>query len=284
MFRVVSMYRLLSFTLVVSLLCTFSLGAYAEEATNPDTLLIEGRHYFQGDGVVQDLPKGASLILSAANAGSFQAMLEVASLYKFGFGKLVSEDYLEGTGPDCALLWYEKAAEVGDPELVGIAIANDAFDYFLGSDDGIIKENDVEAIKYFHKAAEYENASAINMLATFYIFGYGVEQNPIHALTLFSSLAEKGNNEALYSMEDYAYAYYAGTKEGIDINFSISFQYYEKLAEYGNERAMYNIGLLYEYGLGIAQNHTKAVEWLTKAQDAGYEPSKSMLSKIDSNT
>ena len=273
--------RALSSLLFLLFICSIT-TAYAGDLDSAESMLLDGRRYFQGDGVEQDLSKGASLILSAAEAGSFQAMLEVASLYKFGFGKLVSDNYEEGTGAACALEWYNKAAEAGDPELVSIAIAKDAFDYFLGSDDGIIQENDAIALVYFQNAAEYGNASAINMLATFYIYGFGVDQDPIRALDLFASLADDGNSDALYAIEDYGYAYYAGTKEGIDINFSTSFQYYEKLAEYGNERAMYNLGLLYEYGLGIAQNHDKAVEWLTKAQNAGYEASSLILETFNS--
>ena len=129
----VSVNRFLSFFLILSFFCSLTFCASADDtaAVDGDALLLEGRRYFQGDGVDQDLFKGASLILSAANSGSFQAMLEVASLYKYGFGKLLTDDYVEGAGPDYALRWYEKAAEVGDPEIVGIAVANDAFDYFF---------------------------------------------------------------------------------------------------------------------------------------------------------
>ena len=108
-----------------------------------------------------------------------------------------------------------------------------------------------------------------------------MDQDPEKALELCSKLADQGNEEALYSMEDYAYAYFAGTKDGIDINFNTSFLYYEKLAEYGNERAMYNLGLLSEYGLGTAQDHQKAIEWLSKAKEAGYKPADEMLSKLN---
>ena len=84
-------------------------------------------------------------------------------------------------------------------------------------------------------------------------------------------------------MEENAYAYYAGTKEGVDINYTTSFKYYLKLTEYGNERAMFNIGLLYEYGLGVAPDHSKAIEWLKKAQDLGYEPASEKLNELKDN-
>ena len=46
---------------------------------------------------------------------------------------------------------------------------------------------------------------------------------------------------------------------------------------------MYNVGLLYEHGLGVSPDHEKAEEWLTKARDAGYEPAAEMLVKLNSN-
>ena len=40
-------------------------------------------------------------------------------------------------------------------------------------------------------------------------------------------------------------------------------------AERGQSQAMLNLGLLYEQGLGVARNFTKALEWYQKAGNAG---------------
>jgi TPR repeat protein len=40
-------------------------------------------------------------------------------------------------------------------------------------------------------------------------------------------------------------------------------------AEKGQSKAMLNLGLLYEQGLGVARNFTKALEWYQKAANAG---------------
>jgi len=40
-------------------------------------------------------------------------------------------------------------------------------------------------------------------------------------------------------------------------------------AENGQSKAMLNLGLLYEQGLGVARNFTKALEWYQKAANAG---------------
>lgn len=277
--KIHSIWCIFSIFFVFSLLiCLFVPSTYASDQTtlNPDILFEAGQNLLSSSNP-QDMVKGIALIISAANEGSAKAMVQMGMMYSSGLGKLLSEDFVEGTEPEQALSWYIKAAEAGEKELAASAIATDAFSYFLGKEDGSIKEDDAVALTYFQQAAEYGDPSAINMMVTFYLYGFGVEQDPDKALELCSSLADKGDEDALFAMEDYAYAYYAGTKDGLDINFGTSFKFYEKLTEYGNVRAMYNIGLLYEYGLGTPRDHDKAVEWLTKASAAGYEPAKSML-------
>ena len=275
------LHKFFSCFLIFSLICSVSVPfSYAEDA---DAMFEEGMQYLQGEANMQDIPKAISLILAAANAGSAKAMIEVGFLYSAGLGKLISSDFDESTTAEVALSWYEKGAEAGEPGLAGAAIVSNAFSYFLGSEDGSIQEDDATALLYFQKGAEYGDPSAINMMVAFYTYGFGVEQDPDKALELSSSLADKGDEEALLSIEENAYAYYAGTKDGVDINYTTAFKYYLKLTDYGNERAMYNVGLLYEYGLGVPQDHSKAIEWLTKAQEIGYEPATTILNELSNN-
>ena len=277
--------RIFSFFLIILVLALpLMSSSYAEaEAGDADAVFEEGMRYFSGDGVDQDIVKGLSLIVEAVQGGSAKAMLEIGILYSKGLGPVLSQDFEEGSEVELALSWYEKAALAGAQEEAAAAMSNDAFAYFLGSEDGSVQEDDAAALMYFQKAAEYGDPSAINMMVAFYTYGFGVEQNPDKALELSASLAEKGDSEALHALEEYAYAYYAGTTDGIDINFNTSFNYYNKLADLGNERAMYNIGLLYEYGLGTPADHDKAIEWLSRALDAGYEPAKAMLDSLQNS-
>ena len=270
----------LFFLLLICLLIPVSF-AESEEAEELDAQACyeEGLRYLN-TGDVKDYAAGMALIVKAATAGSAKAMVEVGQFYTAGLGKIITPEMDEADTPDVALSWYVKGAEAGEPKLAGSALSSAAFTYFLGSEDGSVQENDAAALAYFQKAAEYGDTDAINMMVSFYTYGFGVPQDPDKALELSSSLADRGNKDALYTIEDNAYAYYAGTKDGIDINFATSFKYYEKLTEYGNERAMYNVGLLYEFGLGVSRDHEKAVEWLTKALDAGYEPAAAKLEEL----
>ena len=274
--------HLIAFMLCFLLACSCVSVSFAEDViTDADTIFEEGQRLLSDSSDPQNLAKGIGMIIAAANAGSAKAMVEVGILYSSGLGRLISNDFEEGSEVDLAYSWYVKGAEAGEPGLAGDALVSDAFTYFLGSDDDSVQEDDAAALMYFEKAAEYGNPNAINMMVAFYVYGFGVEQDPDKALELSSILADQGDKEALLAMEEFAYAYYAGTKDGIDINFATAFKYYEKLTEYGNERAMYNVGLLYEYGLGVSRDHDKAVEWITKAVDAGYEPAKAMLTELN---
>ena len=282
-----SRFFLIPFLILVLLLCNIAPCSFAQEdadAEKAELMFEEGQRLLSDGSDTQNLAKGIALIITAANLGSAKAMVEMGMMYTSGLGKLLSEDFVDGSEADLALYWYEKAAEAGERDMAASAISSDAFSYFLGSEDGSVQEDDATALKYFEKAAEYGDSRAINMMVAFYIYGFGVEQNPDKALELESQLASQGDTEALASMEEYAYAFYSGNKEGIDINFSTAFKFYEKLTEYGNERAMYNIGLLYEYGLGVSADHDKAVEWLTKAKDAGYGSADTILAEFASNT
>lgn len=262
--------------------CQFSIALAESEVLNADDLFQEGQKYFLANNTdPQDLLKGIALITAAANTGSAEAMVQLGIFINSGLGKLVDPNFEDGSEADLAYSWYIKGAEAGAKDQAAAALSVDAFSYFLGSET--ISEDDAVALKYFQKAAEYGDPDAINMMVAFYTYGFGVEQNPDKALELGCSLADQGNEEALYSLEENAYAYYAGTKDGVDINFETAFKYYLQLTEYGNERAMYNVGLLYEFGLGVSKDHDKAVEWLKKALDAGYSPAEEILSQLTTN-
>lgn len=278
--------RALSLFLCIFVVASFfQLYVFAEsEAIDAKELYQQGQQLFaSGNADPQNLLKGIALTMAAAEAGSAEAMVQIGVFLNSGLGKLIYPDFEDGTEADLAYSWYVKAGEAGARSQAAEALSVDAFRYFLGTEDGSIVEDDAVALQYFQKAAEYGDPDAINMMFSFYAYGFGVEQDSDKALEVVSALADQGNDDALYLMEDFAYAFYAGNKDGIDINFETAFKYYLKLTDYENERAMYNVGLLYEYGLGVSKDHEKAVEWLTKAKEAGYSPAEGILSQFNNN-
>ena len=287
-----TIYGIFSILLVFSLIFSMATICVAEETekkhdlgidpsilSNPDALFAEGMKYFTGDGVDQDIAKGCALIYAAANQGSTDAMMQMGYLCAYGFGPAFDKDFVEGSDPVVALNWFMKVAEIGDLTNAAFSIIETGYDYLLGRNESI-PENTAAAIMFFEAAEKLGVYNANDTLGIFYTYGAVVDRDPDRALQLFVEGAKAGNKECEQAIEEYGYAYYAGTDDAIDINFTTAFQYYSALTEFNNERAMYNVGLLYMSGLGVSQDQAKAEEWIQKAADAGYEPAKAALKSL----
>ena len=255
------------------------LGIDPSVLADPDALYSEGMKYFTGDGVEQDVAKGCALIYAAANQGSTKAMMQMGYLCAYGFGPAFDKDFIEGSDPVVALNWFMKVSNAGELAEAAYAIIETGYDYLLGRNENI-PEDTAAAIMFFEAAEKLGVYNANDTLGIFYTYGAVVDRDPDRALELFVEGAKAGNKECELAIEEYGYAYYAGTDDAIDINFTTAFQYYSALTEFNNERAMYNVGLLYMSGLGVSQDQAKAEEWIQKAADAGYEPAKTTLETI----
>ena len=149
-------------------------------------------------------------------------------------------------------------------------------------------QDDVEAVKWFTKAAQQNHASAQYILGLMYYSGKGVVQDYVEAakwyrkaaeqnllrVTLalhllynvdevykeFHKAAEQGNAEAQYhlgAMYDDGY--------GVVQDDVAAVKWYTKAAQQNHARAQYNLGVMYVKGEGVVQNYVTAVKWYTKA-------------------
>ncbi len=247
--------------------------------SNLDERYVEGMKYFTGDGVEQDLTKGSKMLMAAAEAGSVDAMMSLGYFCAYGTGNLFMEDYEDGLDPVYALDWFRKAAEAGDRETAAYAMIEIGYDYLIGRNEKI-PEDTVAAIMFFEAAEELGVYTANNTLGIFYTYGAVVERDPDKALELFLEGTINGDKDCEYSIEEYAYAYYAGTDEAIDINFATAFNYYKTLTAFNNVRAMYNVGLLYLYGLGVSTDRDEGIKWITRAAEQGFDQAKAKLTEL----
>lgn len=53
-------------------------------------------------------------------------------------------------------------------------------------------------------------------------------------------------------------------------NYNQAFSIFKRLAEQGNASAQYNLGVMYEKGLGVKQDDAQAVWWYQKSAEQGY--------------
>lgn len=54
-------------------------------------------------------------------------------------------------------------------------------------------------------------------------------------------------------------------------------EFFLKAAEQGNVRAQFNLGIFYEYGIGVTASRNTSRYWLERAAGQGYQPAKDKL-------
>jgi uncharacterized protein len=69
----------------------------------------------------------------------------------------------------------------------------------------------------------------------------------------------------------------AAKKQG---NYALALRLARPLAEAGNAEAQAMVGNLYELGLGVAQDHSKALGWFTRAADQGNVTAETALGRM----
>lgn len=142
-----------------------------------------------------------------------------------------------------------------------------------------VTENLTEAVKWFTKAAEQENAKAEYNLGDCYYYGNGVQyRDREEAVKWYTKAAEHGNADA---QNDLGYCYKFG--EGVDRNLKKAVEWYTKAAEQGLPMAQCNLGICYENGNGVEKNLEETVKWYTKAANQEYARAQYLLGKAYDN-
>jgi uncharacterized protein len=125
--------------------------------------------------------------------------------------------------------------------------------------DGVPKD-EVEAVKWYCKAAEAGNAGAQLKLIHMYTPGQGAGKDAAEALNWWRKLGEKGE---LLAQENLGTIYEEGV--GVPKDIPEAVRWYRKAADGGNCDAQYHLGLLYEHGVGVPQDKNEALKWYRQA-------------------
>lgn len=124
-----------------------------------------------------------------------------------------------------------------------------------------VTENLTEAVKWFTKAAEQENAKAEYNLGVCYYYGYGVQyKDRGEAVKWYTKAAEQGLRLAQCNL-GVCYEY----GNGVEKNLEEAVKWYTKAANQEYARAQYNLGKAYDEGKGVAKNDSEAMKWYLKA-------------------
>ena len=84
------------------------------------------------------------------------------------------------------------------------------------------------------------------------------------ALSIFTSLAEKGDMSAQFNL---AKMYREG--KGVSKDYKTAIKWFGLSAEQGNATAQYHLGVAYSFGLGVVPNYEIALKWYTRSAEQG---------------
>jgi TPR repeat protein len=158
-----------------------------------------------------------------------------------------------------------RAANFGDTEeqvRVGVM-------YYYGSGVG---HDDVQALKWFRRAAAEGSAAARNNLGLMYLHGRGVPKDWAEGLRLIKGAAEKGYVPAQGNL---GLAYWQGV--GIGKNRTEAVHWLRRAAKRGYAPAEFGMGIAYDLGEGVDKNQAAAAKWYRKAAKQGLAAAQSNL-------
>lgn len=219
----------------------------AVEAFPKDAMLLY--NLGRAHDAAEHYPAAARFYREAAEGGNTEAMLRLATFFRWGLG--VSEDI------DQALTWYRRAAEAGStPAMLDLG------SYFQWGKD---EPNDIEALRWYRRAAEAGDEDGMYSVGLMYREGIGVAQNDTEALRWFRRSADAGYSYAFFAV---GRAYRDGA--GVQPDENEAFRWFLRGAEAGDGFAMYEMGAIFDGGRGVPADTDEATRWYERAAYAGH--------------
>ena len=136
---------------------------------------------------------------------------------------------------------------------------------------GVVKD-EVQAVKWYRKAAVQGNAQAQYSLGFHYVRSLGVAGDDVEAAKWWRKAADQGHADAQYALGN-CYAHGQGvTEDGVE-----AVKWYRKAAEQGDAQAQHLLAYRYSKGLGIAKDNVEAAKWYRMAAEQGDTASQTAL-------
>jgi TPR repeat protein len=142
---------------------------------------------------------------------------------------------------------------------------------FFSGTLGVTKD-EVEAMKWYRKAAEQGFAPAQGMLGTCFLTGETGAKDSAEAVKWLRKAAEQ--NDAMAQL-NLGYCYDHG--DGVAKDYAEAIKWYRKAAAQNLAQAQHNLGGCYAVGRGVAKDYAEAIKWYRKAAARGFAPSQANL-------
>ncbi|SDZ94356.1 tetratricopeptide repeat protein [Selenomonas ruminantium] len=210
----------------------------------------------------ENIEKSIELLKMASDKGDATAMHELGMKYMNGDG--VEEDYNKG------IEFFEKSAQLGNAD----AMLDMGDAYFNGI---TFEKNTERAFEWYMKGADNGNAECMVIIAVRYVNGEWGEKNDKEAVRLLKKSLEEKNDFKSISMLYLGHIY--GDENSDYYNPKEAFQWYKKSAK-DDEDNCYWVGECYLKGIGVQADRYKAIDWYSKAADAGDGSSMNALGLI----
>ena len=160
-----------------------------------------------------------------------------------------------------------------------------------------VRENDDLAVKWYRKAADQGNAAAENNLGVMYRMGIGVEKNNEEAVKWYHMAARNGDANAMFNI---GAAYYDNDVQSA--NALAAYEWFVLAEEAGSssasdavqrtakeigaplvQDALVELAQMYEKGIDLPQNYSRAIKWYNRAADSGSASAKVQLASMYMN-
>ncbi|MCH2211043.1 MAG: sel1 repeat family protein [Fuerstiella sp.] len=132
------------------------------------------------------------------------------------------------------------------------------FWYTIGQ--GGVQIDDVEALKWYRRAADQGLAKAQFTVGQMYSSGEGATKDEVEALKWYRSAADQGHAQAQFTLGTMYSSGEGATKDEVE-----ALKWYRSAAEQEHAQAQLNLGLMYSKGQGTPEDAVEAYAWLCLA-------------------
>jgi len=225
-----------------------------------------GKAYEDGNGVPQSDNQAVKWYRAAAEQGNATAQNNLGLMFRLGRG--VDQDKVE------AVNWYRKAAKQENPS----ALFNLAAAYYNGDGVGVddvaadawflLAQNfgsqpAAEAAKRMKEEVGHSQSAAFEKIGDMYQKGDDLQQSSSKAVDWYRKAAENGEGRAQMKLVSVLLQGQSATNYGEVRGLC------EKAANLNFPPGAYCMGHLYEQGLGVERDISKAAKWFSAAANMG---------------
>jgi TPR repeat protein len=140
------------------------------------------------------------------------------------------------------------------------------------------KKDYYNAVRLLMPLAQAGNAQAQLQMGDLHYHGHGVKESDVEALRWYERAARQGLSQAQFQAGN-MYAYGLGiAPSDLDVDRKAALYYFEA-ARQGHREAQYGLAILILAGKGVERDEAEADKWMRRAADQGHEDARRYVSR-----